>query len=67
MEAYQFRKEMPIALHGLWWAFAVQIPQRAGASQDAKSRDSRYPHVKKAWREVIANWAYWTPTLIVAA
>lgn len=65
--AYQLRVEVPIALHWLWRAVPVQIPQRANSSYDSKRRHDGYPDIEEAWREVIANRAYWAPSFAITA
>lgn len=65
--SYQFRVEVPVALHRLRRALPVQIPQRAGTSNNSKSRDCCDPNIQKARREVIANRADWAPTFTITA
>lgn len=64
---YQFCVKVPIALDGLRRTFAIEIPQSAGASYNPERSDSRYPHIQKAWSEVIANRADWAPSFAITA
>jgi len=58
---------MPIALHRLWRAVAIEIPQRARTPYDTKHRNGRDPYIQKARREIISYWTDRTPAFIVAA